>query len=50
MYFIGAALWALEFIWSFWVLKLVYSAFRGQGHTMSDVRRDAQVTGARSAV
>ncbi|KDD76807.1 secretory carrier membrane protein [Helicosporidium sp. ATCC 50920] len=29
MYFIAAGLWCLEFIWSFWVLKMVYASFRG---------------------
>ncbi|KAL6781260.1 hypothetical protein ACKKBG_A10420 [Auxenochlorella protothecoides x Auxenochlorella symbiontica] len=50
MYFIGAALWAVEFLWSFWVLKLVYSCFRGQGHTVRSVKNDAAATGVRSQV
>lgn len=45
MYFIGAALWSLEFLWSFWVLKMVYSRFRGGGHTVRSVRNDAAMQG-----
>ena len=46
VYYIGAALWSLEFVWSFWTLKRVYTAFRGKGLTAADVKRDA----ARGAV
>lgn len=46
VYFIGSALWSLEFLWSFWTLKQVYTAFRGKGLTAADVKRDA----ARGAV
>jgi secretory carrier-associated membrane protein len=49
VYFIGSALWAIEFLWSFWTLKKVYGAFRGQGLTAADVKRDA-ARGAASAV
>jgi len=41
IYFIGSGLWALEFMWSFWTLKKVYTAFRGKGLTAADVKRDA---------
>ncbi len=41
IYYIGAALWSLEAVWSFWTLKGVYSAFRGKGMTAADVKRDA---------
>lgn len=41
VYFIGAALWSIEFLWSFWVVKMVYSVFRGGGHNMRSVRNDA---------
>lgn len=50
VYYIGAALWSLEFLWSFWTLKKVYSAFRGQGHTASAVKRDAARSAISSAV
>jgi hypothetical protein len=50
IYFIGAGLWALEFVWSFWTLKRVYSAFRGQGTTMADVKADAARRAVASAV
>lgn len=49
IYFIGAGLWSLEFVWSFWTLKKVYSAFRGKGLSAADVRRDA-ARGAASAM
>ncbi|KAL4550187.1 hypothetical protein Ndes2526B_g08349 [Nannochloris sp. 'desiccata'] len=41
VYYIGAALWSLEAVWSFWTLKRVYTAFRGKGMTAADVKRDA---------
>lgn len=50
VYFIGAALWAAEFLWSFWTLKKVYSAFRGKGMTAADVKRDAARSAVTSAV
>ncbi|PSC72574.1 Secretory carrier-associated membrane 1 [Micractinium conductrix] len=40
VYFIGAAFWTLESMWSLWVYKLVYRAFRGQG--MSAAQAAAQ--------
>lgn len=46
VYYLGGAFWSVEFFWSFWALKRVYSAFRGKGHTAADVKRDA----ARNAV
>lgn len=50
IYFIGAALWSLEFLWSFWALKRVYGAFRGKGLSAADVRRDAARGAASSMV
>jgi hypothetical protein len=41
LYFIGAALWSLEFLWSFWTLKNVYTAFRGGGMSMTQARNEA---------
>lgn len=31
MYFVCGGLWALEFLWSLWTVKLVYWDFRGKG-------------------
>jgi hypothetical protein len=50
VYLIGASLWALEFLWSFWTLKGVYGAFRGKGLTAADVKRDAARGAASAAV
>ena len=50
VYYIGGALWSIEFLWSFWVLKRVYAAFRGKGHTAADVKRDAARSAASAAV
>lgn len=50
IYFIGSGLWAVEFLWSFWTLKMVYSAFRGKGLTAADVKRDAGARAVTAAV
>lgn len=50
MYFIGAAFWSLESVWCIWTMKKVYSAFRGQGHTVAQVKREAASRAATSAV
>ena len=38
VYAFGAALWFLEFLWSVWVIRAVYAAFRGQGHTVTEAK------------
>ncbi|BDA41493.1 Putative secretory carrier-associated membrane protein 1 [Coccomyxa sp. Obi] len=43
VYVVGAALWTLETLWSIWCLKMVYSAFRGNG---GDRRLKQEVAGA----
>ncbi|GAB4814635.1 hypothetical protein N2152v2_001681 [Parachlorella kessleri] len=50
IYFIGAALWSLEFVWSFWTLKVVYSAFRGKNMNMAQIKREAAARAATSQV
>lgn len=50
MYFIGAGFWAIEFLWSFWTLKLVYANFRGKNHSLGQAKREAAVRAAASAV
>lgn len=50
VYFIGAAFWTLESMWSLYVYKLVYRAFRGQGMTAAQVKRDAASRAALSQV
>lgn len=50
MYFIGAAFWSLESLWTLWTLKAVYSSFRGQGMTAAQIKRDATARAAASAV
>ena len=44
-----AGLWCLEFLWSFYVLKLVLSTFRGKNMTIQQARREA-AAGAVAAV
>lgn len=52
VYAFGAALWFLEFLWSVWVIRSVYAAFRGQGHTVTEaknaVAKDAAFGAAKS--
>eukprot|EP00887_Chlorella_sp_A99_P001929 scaffold18.g1929.t1 len=50
MYFIGAAFWSLESLWSLWTLKFAYASFRGNGMTAAQVKRDAAARAAASAV
>lgn len=50
LYFIGAAFWSLEFIWSFWTLKTVYGAFRGAGMSVSQARNEAARRAAAASV
>ena len=50
IYFIGAAFWTLESLWSLWVYKLVYRCFRGQGMSAAQVKRDAATRAAASQV
>ena len=50
IYFIGAAFWTLESLWSLWVYKLVYRCFRGQGMSAAAVKRDAATRAAASQV
>lgn len=50
MYFIGAALWSLESLWTLWTLKFVYASFRGQGMNAAQIKRDAAARAAASAV
>lgn len=50
IYFIGAGLWSIEFLWSFWTLKDVYANFRGQGKNLGQARREALARGAAAAI
>lgn len=50
IYFIGAGFWTLESLWSLWVYKLVYRAFRGQGMGVAQIKRDAAGRAASGAV
>lgn len=58
VYMIGGSLWALEAVWSIWVIKTVYSSFRGSGGTtrlkqeaaQSAVRHGMKQAGNRSNV
>lgn len=41
IYYVGAALWSVEFLWSFWTLKHVCSSFRGRGLGVQQAKQEA---------
>ncbi|KAK9819936.1 hypothetical protein WJX72_004131 [[Myrmecia] bisecta] len=47
IYVIGAVLWTMESLWSFWTLKSVYSSFRGSGG--DKLKREMAVAAANHA-
>lgn len=49
IYYIGGGLWAAEFLWSFWALKVAYSSFRGKNMSMQQAKREAAVNLTASA-
>ncbi len=50
IYYIGAGLWTLECLWSFYTLKSVYSSFRGKNTSLQQVKQEVKQQAVAAAV